>query len=68
MNRTFIYRDDADEAVRAFKGMPVGQLRISAHVVFGVHCLTDAMAEYLSRYPEVSVELDLQDRQIDRLI
>jgi DNA-binding transcriptional LysR family regulator len=47
------------------RATPRGQLRISAPVTFGAHELSEALPQYLSRYPEVSIELTLNDRVVD---
>lgn len=44
---------------------PAGKLRITAPVSFGTEALTPALAAYLDRYPDVSVDLVLSDRVVD---
>ncbi|KAF1070827.1 MAG: HTH-type transcriptional regulator DmlR [Pseudomonas citronellolis] len=55
----------ADEAAAALCGEPVGQLRISAPVSFGSTQLTQLLAAFLARYPQVDVELRLSDAPLD---
>lgn len=50
------------EEVRA---TPVGKLRISAPVSFGIHALSAKLTAYMAQYPEVSVELSITNRKID---
>jgi DNA-binding transcriptional LysR family regulator len=44
---------------------PAGKLRISAPVSFGSHCLGPIITEFMSRFPHLQVELELEDRLID---
>ena len=44
---------------------PRGSLRISAPMSFGTLHLGPVIAAFLKRYPEVSIELDLNDRTVD---
>ncbi|MEJ2920051.1 LysR family transcriptional regulator [Bordetella avium] len=56
---------DIDLALRAQSSQPTGRLRISAPVSFGVLHLGPAVADYLQRYPDVVIDLDLNDRVVD---
>jgi DNA-binding transcriptional LysR family regulator len=47
------------------KTRPTGSLRVSAPISFGAMHLGRVVAEYLAVYPEVSVELVLDDRVVD---
>src|SRR5260221_5441404 len=51
----------AEEALRA----PRGRLRVAAPIGFGSHSLAPTIVKFLKRYPEVSVELMLNDRMVD---
>lgn len=44
---------------------PAGKLRITAPLTFGAEALMPAMAAYLERYPEVSIDVVLSDRVVD---
>lgn len=57
--------DDAERAVSALQEAPRGPLRVTAPVLFGVLFLPDLVAEFLDRYPEVQLSLDLTDRNVD---
>lgn len=46
---------------------PAGNLRITAPVSFGTEALMPALADYLARWPEVSVDVVLSDRVVDLL-
>ena len=55
----------AEALAEESRATPRGRLRINAPVTFGVHELTEALPEYLARFPEVSLELTLADRMVD---
>ena len=50
---------------RAGSNEPAGKLRISAPVSFGSRCLGQIIPEFMSRFPHLQVELELEDRLID---
>lgn len=58
---------EADNMVTAMQASPKGSLRISAPVTFGVHHVTPAVAEFLCAYPEVDVNMVLDDRFVELL-
>jgi DNA-binding transcriptional LysR family regulator len=47
------------------RATPRGKLKITAPVSFGSECIAPLMADYLDAYPEVSLELNLNDRMVD---
>jgi DNA-binding transcriptional LysR family regulator len=55
----------AEERATALRTAPRGRLRVSAPVSFGTHALTPAIVDYLALYPEVEIDLSLNDRVID---
>lgn len=55
----------ADACAAAMRATPRGLLKIHAPVTFGSQRLTQALTVYLRRYPEVSIDLNLNDRQAD---
>jgi len=57
--------DDAERAVQDLQAKPRGLLRINAPMSFGRLYLGDAIAEFMSMYPELAVEMDLSDRLVD---
>jgi DNA-binding transcriptional LysR family regulator len=57
----------AESGAEAMRSTPRGALRISAPVSFGTLRLAPAMTEYLALYPEVSLDLNLNDRMVDLL-
>jgi DNA-binding transcriptional LysR family regulator len=57
--------DDADASVQSLRKAPRGVLRVASPITFGVQRLAPALAEYLRRNREVSVELTLGERVPD---
>ncbi|WP_431823584.1 LysR family transcriptional regulator [Burkholderia sp. F1] len=55
----------ADEDASTLRGSPVGHLRISAPISFGVTQLTPAISAFLAQYPGVDIELMLTDAPVD---
>lgn len=56
---------EAEEHISTISSEPKGILRIVSSVAFGKSQLIHVLPEYLERYPKVSVDLELSDRQID---
>jgi DNA-binding transcriptional LysR family regulator len=59
--------EDAETAAGDMQTSPRGQLRVTAPVSFGTHLLTPAVADYLVQYPDVSIDLSLDDPYVDLL-
>jgi DNA-binding transcriptional LysR family regulator len=57
--------DETVEFVGTFGGNPRGLLRISAGIGFGLNVLSELLPEFLARYPDVTVSLDLTSRSVD---
>lgn len=57
--------DAAELDAREMQASPRGRLRVSCPVTYGTRALVPVLASYLDRYPEVQVELSLNDRMID---
>lgn len=55
----------AEMLLRDSKEKPRGELRITATIGFGTTWLTPRMHEFLSLYPDISVQLSLDDREQD---
>lgn len=55
----------AEASASELQATPRGRLRLTAPMSFGSRRLTPALTEYLARYPEVSVDLVLDNRVID---
>ena len=57
--------DDANRAVGELQAAPCGRLRISAPMSFGFLHLMPALSDFMARYPEVVVDLAMNDRFVD---
>ncbi|WP_458146639.1 LysR substrate-binding domain-containing protein [Bradyrhizobium sp. UFLA05-109] len=57
--------DEVRQSTSALQTAPRGVLHLAAPVSFGVTQLGPVLADYLSRYPEVVVDVTLGDRFID---
>lgn len=57
--------DEAESMVTAMQTSPRGDLRISAPVSFGIRHVARAVTTFLGAYPEVDVNLVLDDRYVD---
>lgn len=57
--------DSAELEAREMQTSPRGRLRVSCPVTYGTRALVPVLATYLDRYPEVQVELSLNDRFVD---
>lgn len=56
---------DADNMVTAMQSTPKGSLHLSAPVNFGIHQIAPAVAAFLCAYPEVDVNMELDDRFVE---
>jgi DNA-binding transcriptional LysR family regulator len=57
--------DEAERAAGDLQAAPRGVLRVTASVSCGSRFLGPVIADYLAAYPDVSVELNLDDRYVD---
>jgi DNA-binding transcriptional LysR family regulator len=57
--------DEAKEAVSQLQAAPRGRLRVSAPMSFGFLHLAPALPDFLARYPEVAIDLVMNDRFVD---
>ena len=59
--------EDIGEAERSVTSdrQPVGTLRVSAAVLWGLDPLVPLLPEFTTRYPKISVHLSLTDRYVD---
>ncbi|HBI8627135.1 TPA: LysR family transcriptional regulator, partial [Escherichia coli] len=55
----------AESMAAEMRIVPSGLLRINAPVSFGTHALAPRLPEYLARYPDVSVDLTMSNREVD---
>lgn len=59
---------EAEEAERdavCIEGAVRGKLRVNAPMTFGIRELGPVMPKFIARYPELVVELELNDRRVD---
>lgn len=57
--------EEANLAVSQLQSAPRGRLRVSAPMSFGFLHLALALPDFLARYPEVTVDLSMNDRFVD---
>ena len=55
----------AEQAVTHLASAPRGRLRVNAPMSFGVRHVSPALPEFLARYPELTIDLALNDRVVD---
>jgi DNA-binding transcriptional LysR family regulator len=56
---------EAENDVAQLTGAPRGTLRVSAPTYFGSVTLAPALKDFRARYPDVALDLDLDDRMVD---
>jgi len=56
---------DAERELSEFQASPRGHLRITMPVELGMRFMGEITAEFMQRYPEVSLEADLSGRVVD---
>jgi DNA-binding transcriptional LysR family regulator len=59
--------EDAAEAVSSLKTVPRGRLRVTMPTAFGVIHLLPALPDFLARHPEMTLEIDLNDRFVNMI-
>ena len=59
--------DDADSAVGANNASLIGNIRINAPLTFGTRYLAPLWAEFMARHPAITLDIELNDRQVDLL-
>lgn len=57
--------DDVEQTVTAQRHEPRGRLRLNAPVSFAIRYVAPLLPEFSRRYPQVTVELGLNDRAVD---
>jgi|SRR6218665_165126 len=57
--------DEAELAIASVAESPRGLLRVAAPVSFGNQHLTPLFLDYMTRYPEVKLDVSLADRMVD---
>lgn len=57
--------EEAEQSVIQLQTQPKGRLRVNAPMTFGTMYVAPAIADFLIQYPELQVQLTLNDRFID---
>jgi DNA-binding transcriptional LysR family regulator len=57
--------EDAENAVMRSRQRPRGRLRLHVGVGFGLHQVVPALPRFIKRYPEVEVDLMIEDRSVE---
>jgi LysR family transcriptional regulator for bpeEF and oprC len=63
--RIFDELRDAEESLRDTRTRPQGRLRVEVPVTFGHHLLVPALPEFMRRYPQIELDVRLNDRVVD---
>lgn len=56
---------DAETSILNSRGRPSGRLRVSLPHIVGHHLLMPLLGDFVSRYPEIELDLDFEDRVVD---
>ncbi len=59
--------DEAERAVSSLHDEPRGRLRINAPMSFALLHLTGPLTDFMARYPEVKVQMIMNDRHVDMI-
>lgn len=57
--------NDAEQSIGQTRKRPTGTLRLGAPLAFGQRYLGDAIAVFMTKYPQLTVDLRLSDRRVD---
>lgn len=57
--------EEAKLAVSKLQGVPRGRLRVSSSIAFGTMQLPGVVRDLMAKYPDLDVELVLEDRHVD---
>lgn len=56
---------EAERQIQELKSCPTGLLRVNAPMSFGKHYLAAPIAEFAHTYPDVTLDVDFDDRRVD---
>ncbi len=57
--------EEAEAEVSRLQGAPRGTLQLNVPMSFGILHIAPALADFLALYPDLSVDMNLDDRQLD---
>ncbi len=57
--------EEANAEVFRLQSAPRGTLRLNTPMSFGILHIAPALSDFLSRYPELSVDMNMDDRKVD---
>jgi DNA-binding transcriptional LysR family regulator len=57
--------EEAERSITQLQTEPKGRLRVNAPMTFGTMYIAPALADFLVRYPDIQVQLTLNDRFVD---
>ncbi|HIJ61306.1 MAG TPA: LysR family transcriptional regulator [Rhodospirillaceae bacterium] len=57
--------EEADGSVSALQATPRGRLRVNAPMSFAIHHLAPLVPSFLERYPEVDLDMEMNDRYVN---
>ncbi len=63
--RVLAEAEAAEQAVTHLSSAPRGTLKVNAPMSFGVRHVAPVLPAFMKKYPELAVELDLNDREVD---
>lgn len=64
-NQIVIDAENAQRSISQLQDNPKGLLRVNAPVSFGSMYLLDHLSEFMKRFPEITLEVEFNDRMID---
>jgi DNA-binding transcriptional LysR family regulator len=56
---------EAEQEITRFRSAPRGLLRLHVSIAFGLHQLPPVLPEFIARYPELELDITLNDREPD---
>lgn len=57
--------EEAEDFASKGRSNPIGKLRVTAPVSFGINCMSPVLQEISARYPRLSVQMEFLDRHTD---
>ena len=57
--------EEAEDAASKGGREPIGKLRVTAPVSFGLHCMAPILGEFTARHPRISLQIEFLDRHTD---